>query len=62
MLAVMSGERSKDKKKVQMWVPEGDLAEIDEGATLDSRTRTSFMVKAALDRARRLKRDRSRVG
>ena len=50
-------EHRKKRKKIQAWCDEDQLAEIDEGAKLDNRDRTSFVVTAALERARRLKKE-----
>ncbi len=45
--------------KIQAWCSEEQIAEIDEGAALDNRDRTSFVVTAALERTRILKKERA---
>lgn len=40
------------RKMISMEVDEKDLEAIDKGAARDNRSRTNFMVKASLDRAR----------
>ncbi len=51
-------EESRKRKKIQAWCSEEQLAEIDEGAALDNRNRTGFVVTASLERARMLKKER----
>ncbi len=53
----MSGEKAKKTKKVQLWCSDEQIERIDEAAEILGLNRTSYMISAALEKARALKID-----